>query len=550
MASTRRLRVRHTAALYTDLLSTGMYQPAAALWELIKNGWDAIVRLRSILKQAQHHGQVELHLVNNHPLSPGHPALIILDNGTGLDERSLERFLTVGNPDGTTDGMTAQKRVGRIAAFALIQERYRGSGFRVLSSTSSKGHVIMLDVNPEELANGRIEVTDMSRDDTRLHGFSPKGSFTMIVIPFLLPALSSPDKLREALEWYVPRYSGPNGFDLVIDGQVVTPPPLSHDLVIHWMAKTGEVKVYAGKEAARLQHPVEAMVLQPGDIYGFFARDDSKSPAGLRLCDAKTLTLMARAKNMSDKVPFPFGRPELTGDLFIHGLVLNQNTDRSGLAPAFLNSEAWSAVVRVLLDNFSRPLIKLIGDEGVYRTDPLGRAMREALDGFHRVWGRPEDEQPIPPGIDPPGEPGDGESDEYEGVGDDGEDDDPPEDDDQDPKNGGSGGGGSGSSGTNKPKRKRKMRPRRFKYKGVTYVLSVSRQDPDMAAELVAPNVVLINSRDPLISNHLRGAPAAFRHHVLASIIRVIERSLNELDPEACDRAVQSSLVAYYKSRS
>ena len=77
-------------------------------------------------------------------------------------------------------------------------------------------------------------------------------------------------------------------------------------------------------------------------------------------------------------------------------------------------------------------------------------------------------------------------------------------------------------------------------------MLSVSRLEPDVPAELNAPNVVMLSTCNPLIMKHLKGASAALRLHVLESILRVIERSLHELDPEGCDRAVQASLIEWF----
>ena len=532
----RKLRVRHTAALYTDLLSTGMYPPPAALWELVKNGWDAIKRLRDMLGSEDYEGRLQLRLVYNHPMSPRRYSLVIIDNGTGLDPTSLERFVTIGNRGEATTGITDQKRVGRIAAFALIDEKYRDKGFRVMSSTSSSGEVMLLDVTPEELAQNELTLSFISRDDTSLYGLCPSGSFTMIVIPYVVSSVSTSEKIERALEMYIPRYSAPNGFHLFIEDKEIEPPALEQDLVIHWSNKTGALKVYTGPSALAVQDPTN-LGLGEGDIYGYFAKDGSRSPKGVRINDATTLTLVAQAKNMSAHVPFPLGRPELTGDLFIHGLMHNQNTDRAGLSPKFLASEEWRQVVDILLDHFSKPLGRLIGDEGVVRTDPMGKAMSQVLDGMRLVFGSPDAKVEIPSGINPPEEEGDEENGLTDGV--------PPSEP-----------GESDPPGEPKPPRTPreprppqtgKVRPRRFMYKGITYVLGVSRQDPDQAAELNAPNVVLLNTRNQLVSNYLRKAPAALRLHVLESIIRVIERSLNELDPDSCDRAVQESLRAFYE---
>jgi len=397
---------------------------------------------------------------------------------------------------------------------------------------------MLLNVTPEELAQHELTLSFISRDDTSLYGLCPSGSFTMIVIPYVVKSMSTPEKIERALEMYIPRYSAPNGFHLFIEDKEIEPPAMEQDLVIHWRKKTGDVKVYTGPEALAVQDPTN-LDLGEGDIYGYFAKDGSQSPKGVRINDATTLTLVALAKNMSAHVPFPLGRPELTGDLFIPGLMHNQNTDRAGLSPKFLASAAWRRFVEILLDHFSKPLGRLIGDEGVIRTDPMGRAMKEVLDGMRQVFGSPDAKVEIPAGINPPHEPGDEEEGDVDGEtpAEPGEPQPPgdpkPPRPDREPR--------TPSKGTGK------VRPRRFMYKGVTYVLGVSRQHPNQAAELNAPNVVLLNTRNPLVSKFLRKAPAAIRLHVLESTIRVIERKLNELDELGCDIAVQESLRIFYE---
>ena len=115
-----KLRVRHSRALYTHLLSAEMYTPHNALWEGVKNAWDADIRLLRLLQQMKevddYKALVDLMFYKNHPLSPDGPAMVILDNGEGMTDPSLDRYTTVGPEDENfkTYGVLDRKRIGRI----------------------------------------------------------------------------------------------------------------------------------------------------------------------------------------------------------------------------------------------------------------------------------------------------------------------------------------------------------------------------------------------------------------------------------------------------
>jgi len=69
---------------------------------------------------------------------------------------------------------------------------------------------------------------------------------------------------------------------------------------------------------------------------------------------------------------------------------------------------------------------------------------------------------------------------------------------------------------------------------------------PEEPAEFGAPNLVYLNSKDPLLDS-FNSAPAALRLHVLRAIIAAIERVQDEnFTAAACDLAVNTAVVQFY----
>jgi len=521
-SANRILHVRHTAALYTDLLARGMYAPPDALWELVKNGMDAVYRLLNVRPQLTSRF-VQIQLVQGHPLCPKDLALLVTDSGTGLTEVSLERYLTVGGDDDTTTGLMDQKRIGRIAAFALMKREHQAAGYWVLSSTSATGQVMMMNVSPQALAQQELQMRDIPRDDIHLGGRCPEGSFTTILIPHVMPQMRDLNRIRTALQWNVPRYTSEGGIQILVGDEEMVPPSLPRELVIHWQARTNTARVFSGREALEIESPL-SLNPDPDDIIGFFAKTDEVERRGIRFNDATTRTRVAQALKMIVSVPFPFGKTELDGDLFMGGIIRQQDTARTGFSPEFLASDEWKGAVQAFIEHFVKPLARLIGDDVVLRDDPLGRVMRQLVEAFRNVFGAPDRATRIPDGIQPP--PG------FDGD----------EDGDQSPER--------SDEPVKHPKPhsrpKKKATPQLFKYKGVTYVLGTSREEPNVAAKFYGPNTVCLNTRDYMTQQGLKNASAALRLYVLFSVIRCIEGQLNELSPEAVETAAQESLLRFY----
>jgi len=507
-----------------------MYSPPDATWEIVKNGIDAIFRLLAVRPDHQNRS-VRVELVRNSPLCRDDVAMLITDSGTGLTEPDLQRYLCIGNEEESgPNALMDQKRLGRIAAFALMKREARQGGYWVMSSTSGTGAVMLMNVTPKGLAEQKLEARDIPRDDYHLGGRCPEGSFTAILIPHVIPSMRDPNKIRAALQWNIPRYSTEGSIQILVGDEVMVPPDLPNELVIHWKAADGTVEILSGPSAAAVNTPAD-LDHALGDIIGFFAKTENIDRRGVRFCDDVTRTRVAQALSMIAKVPFPFGKSELEGDLFLPGDVIRQqNTDRTGFSPEYLESEEWKRIMQILIAHFVKPLSRLISDDVLLRDDPLFRAMKQAVDAFKDVFGPPDKATRIPTGIQPPPDfGGDEEGDEVPGPGP---------------------GPGPGPRPKPHPRSKnRKAQPQLLKYKDRTYVLSTSSEGPHVMALFCDTNTVCLNTRDFMTQEGLKNSPAALRLSVLLAIIRCIEEQLNELNPVATNQAVHESMLKFY-SRS
>ncbi len=491
------LPIKHSQFLYTHSLGIDMYKPLDALWEGIKNGWDAGIRKLRRPGQGKFDIFVDLMFYKNHPLSPSGPALVILDNGEGMTSLSLTRFTTVGPEDDkfTTYGVMDRKRIGRISMYAMLKEPLKG--FWALSSTSSTGQVRVVQMDPAKMARGAIDTYFVDRDDTILHGLRPEGTFTAIVLPNIVPDIQNEQALVEHLRWQIPRRVANNGFTLRLNGNEVKPAPLT------------------GKK-------VEA-----GGLIGWFKKDDRKKPQGIRLCDAETNTVCAEAVDMSRHLPYPMGRPELTGDIFIPGLAANQRTDRSGLSSVFLKSDEWMSIKEILFTHFRPVLVEILGEDET--GGGVNRTIRSIVLDFNQVWGEPPADVVPPPGITP--------SDLDENLFIDG-DPEPPNEGLDEPRQG------------RKPHRRRKpqKKPTSFVYRGQVYFLSDCAMEPGKTAEVMGDNVVYLNNHNPLF-DRFRSASMALRLHVVESVIGAIERAdleKHNYDINDCFSAVHEAVVYHF----
>ena len=109
-----------------DLLSQHLYSgPQVYLRELLQNGVDAI-QARTYL-QSDHQGEISLEL--SAPRAPAPPTLVFMDNGVGLTEDEIHRFLaTIGESskrgehwDRPTDFL-GQFGIGLLSCFVVSDE--------------------------------------------------------------------------------------------------------------------------------------------------------------------------------------------------------------------------------------------------------------------------------------------------------------------------------------------------------------------------------------------------------------------------------------------
>lgn len=357
-----------TARALMDVLGFGFYDASAALWELVRNAACAQMSDPKVWQPGV--GKVEVMLETNCPLAGADQVLVVLDHGRGFTDVDLERFSNLGasasdvlaNPSGGYGG-ASQKRVGRFAALALnrrcLLENDTTTGFFVVSRTTKAGPVTLIRVVPAEIEQYQaLPVSTVSPDDPSLGFLAGKtGTFTAVIIPH--PVLESPRDFEEKanLEWRLPREKG-KSFDLVVCGRKVSPPPLANKVNM----TVGGVRVHLARKALK-------------DDPGLYLTD---AGSGLRVTPAWMVTL-----------PFPYNSPEITGDIFIPGLLANQDSSRRGIRDSFLKGGEWQASMR-LLSTKSREVAVMLGIEKDDVSSPVREAISSVAQLFNDSFGAPE----------------------------------------------------------------------------------------------------------------------------------------------------------------
>ena len=364
-----------SAQFVADMLGADLYRDTGAcLWELVRNG--ACACMPDSRKWSPEKVRVEVSLDDRHPLAavPGTKTLVVVDHGCGFTKPNLEAFFMIGpEGDGTNHRGAAQKRIGKFAAFALnraVAERNYGSGFYILSRTSSTGDVLFLEVTPDSVSKNQTSSRYLSADSAELGGYrNVQGSFTALVVPNVV--FETTEQVRNALRWYLPRKQN-HAISVTVGRQKLAAPELC--TTTGWF---GEIEAFLGRRKA-----------QDGE-------------GGIWLADAVTSLRCAHAPAMGVHLPYPLGRPDLEGDIFIPGLLENQGTDRSGLRPQFLRSKAWKERIFPVLQLKVAPLAtQLLGEDDVFQDTSLhDRAIREIAELFNDRWGK--DSVPPPHGSRP-----------------------------------------------------------------------------------------------------------------------------------------------------
>ncbi|MDF1497714.1 MAG: hypothetical protein P1P90_06735 [Patescibacteria group bacterium] len=321
--------------------------------------------------------RVEITLVPNHPLSPGRPALLILDYGRGFTDADFKNFGHLG-PTGQhgTEYLYggSQKCIGRLGGLNLVRAIHEDedihSGYYVITRTSAKGRVKFLHYTPYGVETNTLSIEELNPDSSELGQYrNIKGSFSLIVIPDTV--YKSAEEVRSDLIWHLPRTKDML-MSVKVNGEPIQPPPLEKNF-----KQAGKIKAYLGRAKV-------------GD-----------NDYGIWLVDADTGFRCAFAQHLTDhQLPYPLRSRDLKGEIIIPGLLNKQNANRGSLSPKFLRSAEWRKIRDTLLLHFCEFAQDLLGDDDVFNpNDPSEAMMMDIADMFDAAFGVPEIEGGDLPGV-------------------------------------------------------------------------------------------------------------------------------------------------------
>lgn len=360
-----------TAAHLLGSLSDDLYEdPAACLWEIVRNG--AVACMPDGWDSTQ--AKIEISFMASHPLKDKERAMVILDYGSGITPIDLTRMRHLGatmndlHKGGSHHG-AAQKRIGRFAALAMnklaCENKDPRQGFYYITRSNGKS-VMMVEFIPaqieeeQDLRTSQISLQHPSLDFLR----GIEGSFTACIIPN--PVFSTLEEIREALRWRLPRRH-----DLPMSIRVGKQLLAAPDLVGRLVESTaeGDINVYIDRldEATRL----------------------TRGP-GIHLCDQETGLPVTTAMKLGKNIPGPLWHPELTGDIFIPGLLANQDTSRRGLRSQFMKNARWQRVQGFLIGQVCERARALLGDRYDFGSSDLDKSLRSLAEQCAAIWGEPE----------------------------------------------------------------------------------------------------------------------------------------------------------------
>lgn len=450
-----------TPQLFLSILGGELYSDHDhALWEIVRNAVCACMPNEKVWVAGA--GDVEIFLME-HPLAPGSTCLIVLDHGKGFSDGGFKRFFTLGaspediknNPEGMHGG-ASQKRIGRFAALALnllcFRDKNGSTGFHVLTRRTGHGDVVHIPVIPDDCKRtARRTISSDAPEMGFLKGI--KGSFTAFIIANSV--FTTYREIRNALLWRVPRRKD-QMFKLIIGGELLVAPPLASEYCN--TSPDGTIDMHLERATA------------------------DKEP-GIWFTDSGTGLRVACARDMSSvHVPYPFYSPDLSGDIFVPGILAKQGTSRSGLAPAYLRSPSWVRVFRYLVTQ-AEPVRGLLGEGGEPKPrSPARAAMASLAELCNLKFGPPEI---LPGGDDFETE----SSDEKARVG-------PPS-----PtftRKDGKGGTGGRSPGNGNTRREHKRRVQRLRIGDKTYVVVSHQADPRLLVKVESGRIYLNDAYDLL----------------------------------------------------
>ena len=367
------MKMRITAFLLMQGLGTEMYpNRGSALWEIVRNGVCAHMKDRKVWTPGV--GQIDIFLVDDFPMYPNIRTLIVRDYGRGFTDDDLDRFSYLGpsmdnmeKHKGGSYGGASQKGLGRLAAFALNRKcmvddiSKFSNGFRILTRSQNAGPVMDINMIPELIEKHQTISHDSIDPMSPKLGFlkGVTGSFSAFVIPYSV--YDTPEEIIDDLKQRLPRVAE-KSFKLFVQGKRVNPPPLASR--VNRANDNGTVLICVDKK-------------------------DSNETGGLWITDLHTGLRVADAVKMSIHLPSPFNSRELVGDIFIKGVLGNQNTSREGLSPQFLRSEFWRKTVCQYLLAQAPEVLAVLGKDEEGKTSVVKDAIANMLDLFSRAWGKP-----------------------------------------------------------------------------------------------------------------------------------------------------------------
>lgn len=530
------------AAMVAVHLATG-YAIIGALWEIIKNGADACFKkMLQLDADEAYQPKVDVYLVEGHVAAPSRRSkaktLLIVDNGTGITDPDMEKFLTVGpdeeNPERT--GIYGRKKIGRYAALGLLRDKQ--TGFWIVSRKERKKPLRQLHIR----VNGEVEESEICDDNAMLHGLKPEGTFTMVIIPDVTPKVygkEAMNNLKQELRLRMPRLrpddDGTKSFQLFVNRKEMKPMPLPDKVVIKAAGPNGQIE-------------------------GYFDLTGEGEVGGVEIWDPEANVPVASCMELVRHIPSPLHRPELTGILYIPGIEQHQNVARTGLGPDFLDSPEWSEITVVLIEKFVRKLEDLLGDRGRLKEDFLTSVFKNFVDVCYFKWGAdPSLEEPID--IDGPEDfPGDIEEarkGKFPRKR-------PNKGKRKPPRNTGTHdrgkGGGPKSPGAIDPPYHeevdvvdRKPRSLPFPYKGKMYYISYAQLGNEYEFARIDGPRVLINTKSPMITTFLKKSPAAALLYFVNAVIGVIEQTLDLVDNSYTHKfvpAVSQGVIEFYAAQA
>lgn len=464
-------------------LSTDLYHDSGqCVYEIMRNGMVACMRGEDAWDPSRIHVQAEI--VARHPLT-GTDALVIMDAGSGFTQGDVKRFGAVGTKvdevNATRHGGAAQKRIGRLACFALMRELTADSTFYLFTRTSQDGPLTLVEISPRMLEERKLPTREIAPDAKELGGYrNYRGHLSIFVIPE--PAIRSNDELMSELTPHLPRKPELCG-TIRIGGKLFTPQPLASGVVV---APPG------------------------GELEAYLELVTQGTRGGIRLVDLATGFRVGFCPSLTVHLPYPLGRTDLGGDILLPGLLGQQDTSRGGLRGSFMGrpdrpTKTWHRIVDLLTAHVVTPARGLLEDSDVVGQSPIGRLITDDIAALLRdTYGDPDGTPPTAPG--------------QNGIG-----------------GGGGGGGHGGGGGKGGPHGPRKPRLVPIRIGDETWWVGTTRDDPNVfAAADTDSKTIMVNAAYDVVPR----AKLARMEHTLLGLFGAVAKAKSPYDVTTAQRFV------------